>query len=190
MTGTSLWTLGAAFTLALCVGIVAADKAASALNFTVKDIDGKDVNLAEKYKGKVLLIVNVASKCGYTKQYSGLEALNDKYADKGLAILGFPCNQFGGQEPGSEQDIKDFCKTNYDVSFDLFSKVDVNGDHAAPLYKYLTSEQAPVVDKGPVKWNFEKFLVSREGKVIARYRSKVTPEEIARDIESELAKKG
>ncbi len=174
--------------LALTVGLIAAE-GAPALNQKVKDIKGNEVSLGQKYQGKVLLVVNVASRCGYTKQYSGLEALHEKYAEKGLAVLGFPCNQFGAQEPGTEQEIQEFCKAKYDVKFDLFSKIDVNGDSAAPLYKYLTSDAAPVADKGPIKWNFEKFLVARDGKVIARYRSKVTPEEIAKDIEAELAKK-
>ena len=153
---------------------------------TAKNIDGKDVKLGEKYAGKLLLVVNVASRCGYTKQYNGLQTLHEKYAEKGLAVLGFPCNQFGKQEPGSEEDIKEFCDANYGVEFDLFSKIDVNGDDAHPLYKYLTSDAAPVKDKGKVKWNFEKFLIDGEGNVIARYRSKVTPAQIAADIEKAL----
>jgi len=181
-------TLMLVCTLILSAGLLAADKAApgSALNFTVQDIDGTPVNLAEKYKGKVVLAVNVASECGYTKQYKGLEALHDKYSEQGLAVLGFPCNQFGGQEPGTEQEIKDFCKSKYDVSFDLFKKIEVKGDNASPLYKHLTA--ATPQDKGDVKWNFEKFLIGRDGKIVKRYRSKVTPEEIAGDIEAELAK--
>ena len=159
-----------------------------ALSHTVKDIDGKDVDLS-KYHGKVVLIVNVASKCGYTPQYKGLQALHEEHADEGLAILGFPCNQFGGQEPGSEADVKEFCEENYGVKFDLFSKVDVNGENASPLFKYLTSDEVPVADKGPVKWNFEKFLIGRDGKVIARFRSKDTPEQIEKAIEKALAAK-
>lgn len=156
---------------------------------TAKSIDGKDVKLGEKYAGKVMLVVNVASRCGYTKQYKGLQTLHEKYAEKGLAVLGFPCNQFGKQEPGSEEDIKEFCDANYGVEFDLFSKVDVNGKAAHPLYKYLTSEAAPVEDRGKVKWNFEKFLIDGKGNVVARYRSKVTPARIAADIEKALASK-
>lgn len=154
---------------------------------TAKDIDGNDIKLGEKYAGKVMLVVNVASKCGYTKHYKGLQALHEKYAEKGLAVLGFPCNQFGKQEPGSEEDIKEFCEANYGVEFDLYSKIDVNGDNAHALYKYLTSDAAPVKDKGAVKWNFEKFLIDGKGNVIARYRSKVTPAQIAADIEKALA---
>ena len=158
------------------------------LGYTVKDIDGKEVNLASKYGGKVVLIVNTASKCGYTKQYKGLQALHDKYAEQGLAILGFPCNQFGGQEPGSAQEIKDFCDAKFGVKFDLFAKIDVNGDAAAPLYKHLTSPDAPVADRGPVKWNFEKFLVGKDGQLIGRYRSKTTPEDLDALIAEALAK--
>ncbi len=139
------------------------------------------------YKGKVLLIVNVASKCGHTHQYMQLEQLHEKYATQGLAVLGFPCNQFGNQEPGTEAEIGDFCRRNYDVKFDLFSKVDVNGDSAVDLYKYLTSHAK---DAGPVKWNFEKFLISKKGQVVTRFRSAVRPDsdEVVRAIEAELAK--
>jgi glutathione peroxidase len=160
----------------------------SALAFTVKDIAGKEASLAEKYAGKVVLIVNVASKCGFTPQYKGLEALHEKYSAKGLSILGFPCNQFGGQEPGTNQEIQEFCQTKFNVKFDMFDKIDVNGDKASPLYKYLTGADAPVRDKGAVKWNFEKFLIGKDGQVIARYRSPVKPEDIDKDIEAALAK--
>jgi glutathione peroxidase len=159
-----------------------------ALGFLVKDISGKDVPLAQKYGGKVVLIVNVASKCGFTPQYKGLEELHEKYADKGLAVLGFPCNQFGGQEPGTNEEIQQFCQSKFNVQFDLFDKIDVSGDKASPLYKYLTGEQVPVADQGAVKWNFEKFLVGKDGQVVARYRSAVKPEQIAKDIEAALAK--
>jgi len=165
-----------------------ATRPASALAFTVKDIAGKDADLARKYAGKVVLIVNVASKCGYTPQYKGLEDLHEKYSAKGLAILAFPCNQFGGQEPGTNQEIQEFCQSKFNVKFDLFDKVDVSGDGASPLYKYLTGRDVPVKDQGPVKWNFEKFLTDKEGRVIARYRSAVKPEEIEKDIEAALAK--
>ncbi|MCE5276443.1 MAG: glutathione peroxidase [Planctomycetaceae bacterium] len=172
----------------VCRGEVAATRPASALAYTVKDMEGKDVVLADKYAGKVVLIVNVASKCGFTRQYKGLQELHDQYAAKGLAIAGFPCNQFGGQEPGDNKTIREFCESTYKVKFDLFDKIDVNGDQASPLYKYLTGETVPVADKGPVKWNFEKFLIGKDGQVIARYRSRVKPAQIAKDIEAALAK--
>jgi glutathione peroxidase len=156
---------------------------APALQFKMNDINGKPVDLAERYAGKVVLMVNVASRCGYTPQYKGLEALHQKYADKGLAVAGFPCNQFGSQEPGSSDDIKKFCEDNYDVDFDLYEKIEVNGDGAAPLYQHLTKTDG----QGAVKWNFEKFLIGRDGQVIRRYRSKVKPEQIADDIEKALA---
>jgi len=154
-----------------------------ALKYTMDNIDGEQVNLADKYGGQVVLAVNVASKCGYTKQYKGLQALHEKYADKGLAVLGFPCNQFGGQEPGSDEDIKQFCESKFDVTFDMFSKIEVNGDSAAPLYQHLKKAD----DGSDIKWNFEKFLIGRDGQVIKRYRSKVKPEQIAADIEKALA---
>jgi glutathione peroxidase len=144
------------------------------LQFKTKSLEGNDVDLAQ-YKGKVLLIVNTASKCGYTPQYKGLEALHEKYSKDGLAVLGFPCNQFHHQEPGSSQQIREFCTSKYKVSFDLFEKIDVNGPNKAPLYKWLESADATPSDPGPVGWNFEKFLVGRDGKVIARFRSAVGP---------------
>jgi len=161
---------------------------ASALDFTVKTITGEDVPLS-KYAGKVVLMVNVASKCGYTKQYADLQKIHEKYKDQGLVVLGFPCNQFGGQEPGTEAEIQQFCTTKFGVSFDMFAKVDVNGDNAAPLFAYLTSDKPAVSDKGPVKWNFEKFLIDRQGNAIARYRSKAVPtgEEMTAAIEKALA---
>lgn len=178
--------------MGLCPFAMVSDKHHAAptpqvLHFTVKDIDGHDVDLA-RYAGKVVLIVNVASKCGYTPQYKGLEALHEKYAPKGLAILAFPCNQFAHQEPGTPAQIKQFCDTKYHVKFDLFAKIDVNGPGAAPLYKYLTSGDAPVSDRGPVKWNFEKFLVSRDGRLLDRYRSRVTPEKLEEPIERALSR--
>lgn len=145
------------------------------LQFTMNDIDGNPVDLSQ-YKGKVVLIVNVASKCGHTKQYKGLQKLYTDHHEKGLVILGFPCNQFGGQEPGTEEEIAAFCEEKYGVTFPLFSKVDVNGKDAAPLFQYLTGDSAPLADKGPVKWNFEKFLINRQGELVQRFRSKVTPE--------------
>jgi glutathione peroxidase len=159
------------------------------LRHTVKSIQGEDVDLAARYRGKVVLFVNVASKCGYTKQYADLQALHEKYAERGLAVLGFPCNQFGGQEPGTEQQIQEFCSTKFSVTFDLFSKVEVNGDTASPLFKDLTNPQASVSDAGPVKWNFEKFLVDRQGRLIARYRSGTKPmdEKLVSAVEKALA---
>lgn len=154
---------------------------------TVKDIDGKLVKLSD-YSGKVLLIVNVASKCGYTKQYAGLEQIYREYKDKGFEILAFPCNQFGGQEPGTNEEIKDFCSTKFDVTFKLFDKIDVNGKDQSALYKILTDNE--ITGKADIKWNFEKFLVGKDGKIIERYTSKVEPtsEELTSAIEKELKK--
>ncbi len=154
---------------------------------TVKDIDGKDVNLSD-YKGKVLLIVNVASYCGYTKQYAGLEEIYKEYKDKGFEILAFPCNQFGEQEPGSNEEIKNFCSSKFDVSFKLFDKIDVNGKDKSPLYSILTDNE--VTGKADIKWNFEKFLIDKDGNVVARYSSKVEPtgKELISAIEKELRK--
>jgi glutathione peroxidase len=159
------------------------------LQFTMKSLVGQDVNLAQ-YQGKVLLIVNTASKCGFTPQYAGLERLHEKYAERGLAILGFPSNDFGHQEPGTDEQIGQFCKANYGVKFDMFSKVDVKGDNQCPLYQFLTGEQTDKPFAGEVKWNFEKFLISRDGRIVARFRSPVTPESgpLTNAIEAELAK--
>ncbi len=163
----------------------------TALNFTVKSLEGKDVDLAEKYHGKVVLIVNVASHCGNTKQYTPLQSLYSSHKDDGLVILGFPCNQFGQQEPGSAEEIKEFCTSNYKVSFDLFSKVEVNGDNAAPLYKYLTGAETDPQFSGKIPWNFEKFLIGRDGKVVARFKHSVSPDsaEVVAAIKKELEKK-
>lgn len=152
----------------------------------VKDIDGKDVKLAD-YKGKVLLIVNVASKCGFTPQYTGLETIYNKYKEKGFEILAFPCNDFGGQEPGTNEEIKEFCKTKFNVTFKLFDKVKVLGNEKSPLYARLINNS--VTEKGDIKWNFEKFLIDRNGNIVARFRSKVTPEseELTQTIEKELS---
>jgi glutathione peroxidase len=159
----------------------------AALNFTMNTIDGKPVELS-KYQGKVVLMVNVASQCGYTPQYKGLEELYTKYKDQGLVILGFPANNFGEQEPGSDSDIKDFCSKNYGVTFDMFSKVSVKGDDQCALYKFLTSSDTDPNHAGEVKWNFEKFLLSRDGMVVNRFRSKVAPDspEFVIAIEAEL----
>jgi len=153
--------------------------------FTMKTIDGKDQPLSS-YKGKVLIVVNVASKCGYTPQYENLEATYRKYKDRGLAILGFPANNFGAQEPGSDSEIKEFCKMNYDVTFDLFSKISVKGEGQHPLYKYLTTE-TPF--KGDVKWNFQKYLVDKRGNVVAMFptRTKPTDDAVVQKIEALLA---
>ena len=154
-------------------------------DFTVDDIHGKPVNL-DRYKGKALLVVNVASKCGFTPQYKGLEALYRKYKDKGLEVLGFPCNQFGAQEPGSEEEIATFCETNYDVTFPMFRKVDVNGDSAAPVYKFLKSAKPGLLGTEAIKWNFTKFLVDKEGNVVERYAPNTEPKDIAGAIEKLL----
>ncbi|WP_337864754.1 glutathione peroxidase [Ignavibacterium sp.] len=157
------------------------------LSVKVKDIDGKDVNLAD-YKNKVLLIVNVASFCGYTKQYAGLQDLYENYKDKGFEVLAFPCNQFGNQEPGTNEEIKNFCSSKYNVTFRLFDKIDVNGNNKSPLYALLTDN--PVTGKGDIKWNFEKFVIGKNGKIIARFPSSVEPtsDKIVSLIESELKK--
>ena len=161
------------------------------MSATVSDIAVQTINGADKklsdYAGKVLLIVNVASQCGYTPQYSGLEELNKKYGDKGLAVLGFPCNDFGSQEPGTNAEIAQFCETQYGVTFDMFDKVHAKGGDKHPLYQTLTNAVEP---KGDVAWNFEKFLINKQGEVVARYKSGVAPKDpqLIQDIEAELAK--
>ena len=152
------------------------------LDHTARTIDGAEHALAE-YAGKVLLIVNVASRCGFTPQYTGLESLWRRFADRGLVVLGFPCNQFGHQEPGSEAEIHSFCSTTYDVSFPLFAKVDVNGPAAHPLFADLKREAPGLLGSEAVKWNFTKFLVDRSGRTVKRYGSMDKPEAIAADIE-------
>ena len=149
--------------------------------FEVQTITGDKVALGS-YENQVMLIVNTASKCGFTPQYEGLEELFAKYKDKGLVVLGFPCNQFGRQEPGSESDIAEFCQLNYGVSFPMFSKVDVNGDDADPLFKYLKKSQKGLLGSEKIKWNFTKFLVNRDGKVIERFAPTVKPKDLAKDI--------
>lgn len=162
----------------------------SPLAFTMKSLDGKDVDLS-KYKGKVVMIVNTASECGLTPQYEQLQQLHEKYSDKGLAILGFPCNQFGKQEPGTALEIAQFCKENYGVQFDMFAKVDVNGPTQCALYKFLTSEETNGKFAGPITWNFEKFIIGRDGKVTHRFAPRVKPDapEVIDAIEAELKKK-
>jgi glutathione peroxidase len=153
----------------------------SAYDFTARTLQGVDKPLTE-YRGKVLLIVNVASHCGFTPQYTGLEALYRKYHERGFEILGFPCNQFGAQESGTEAEIGQFCSTTYDVTFPLFSKIDVNGDNAHPLYRYLKGEKPGVLGTEAIKWNFTKFLVDRDGKVVKRFGSADKPEAIDAEI--------
>jgi glutathione peroxidase len=169
----------------------AAASTAAPLNVTMKNIAGKEVNLAEKYQGKVVLLVNVASKCGNTPQYEQLQALHDKYADQGLAIVGVPCNQFRQQEQGTDAEILKFCTENYGVEFDMMSKVDVNGENAVPLYKYLTSKESNPKFGGNITWNFEKFLFNRDGQVVARFAPRTKPDaaEVVQALETELAKK-
>jgi glutathione peroxidase len=165
-------------------------KVSRPLSFTMKSLNGKGVDLSQ-YQGKVVMIVNVASKCGLTPQYEQLQALHKKYSKDGLAILGFPCNQFLSQEPGTAEEIKEFCRVNYGVSFDIFSKIDVNGDGACELYKSLTVLDTTPVGPGKISWNFEKFIISRHGEVIARFSPKTKPDdnEVLKVIEEELAKK-
>ena len=161
-----------------------------ALDFKMKTIDGKTVDL-EDYEGNVVLIVNTASQCGLTPHYKGLQALYQKYKDKGFVVLGFPCNQFGSQEPGTDAEISKFCSTKFNVTFPMFSKIDVNGEKAAPIYKHLTSVDAKPAGKGPITWNFCKFLIDRDGQVASRFKHSADPtgNEMVKAIESELQKK-
>jgi len=162
----------------------------AALAFTMNDIDGKPVDLST-YKGKVILMVNTASECGYTPQYEELQALYKKHKDAGLVILGFPANNFGEQEPGTNDEIKGFCTKTYGVTFPMFAKVSVKGDDQCPLYKFLTSSDSNPKFAGDIKWNFEKFLIGRDGEVVNRFSSKVKPsgEELTKAVAAELAKK-
>jgi glutathione peroxidase len=157
----------------------------SIYDFEAKTIDGTTQKL-DAYKGKALLIVNVASKCGFTPQYTGLEALQKKLKDKGFNVLGFPCDQFGHQEPGNEDEIKNFCSLTYDVTFPMFAKVEVNGDSAHPIYKYLKQEKTGFLGTGAIKWNFTKFLVDKNGNVVKRYAPTDKPEDIEKDIAAVL----
>ena len=150
-------------------------------DFSARDIDGNERSLAE-WRGKTMLIVNVASKCGFTPQYKGLETLWDNHRDDGVVVLGFPCDQFGHQEPGNEADIRNFCSTQYEVSFPMFSKIEVNGDNAHPLYKWLKKEGKGLLGSEAIKWNFTKFLIDRDGNVVRRYASIETPEKIEKDL--------
>lgn len=157
---------------------------ASIHDFTAKSLAGKDVALKD-FEGKVLLIVNTASACGFTPQYKGLEALQQKYGARGFSVLGFPCNQFGAQEPGDEAQIAQFCSTNYGVSFPMFAKIDVNGAGAHPLYKFLKDEKGGLLGSA-IKWNFTKFLVDRSGRVVSRHAPTTTPEALSKEIETLL----
>jgi len=175
------------FAALLLLQTVAA-RAGTIHDINVKDIDGEDTSLSA-YKGKVLLIVNVASKCGLTPQYKALEALQQKYKDKGLTVLGFPCNQFGGQEPGTNEEIKQFCSSKYNVTFPLFDKIDVNGEKRHPLYVALAGKESPF--PGDIKWNFNKFLIGKDGKILKRFEPRTTPDspEVTQDLEAALAAK-
>ena len=154
-------------------------------DFTATTLAGQEQHLSA-YEGKVVLVVNTASQCGFTPQYKGLEAVYEKYADQGLVVLGFPCNQFGGQEPGSDEEIGGFCEKNFGVTFPMFAKVEVNGDNAHPLFKWLRTEKGGLLGS-KIKWNFTKFLVGRDGQVLKRYGSTTSPEKITGDIEKALA---
>lgn len=157
----------------------------SIYDFHAKTLDGKDLDMSV-YKGDVLVIVNTASKCGFTNQYEGLQELHKKFNSRGLKVLGFPCNQFGSQEPGSEAEIGAFCQKNYGVEFQMFEKIDVNGANAHPIYKYLTSEAKGLAGTEAIKWNFTKFLLDKNGKVLKRYAPDVKPLDMVKDIEAQL----
>lgn len=154
--------------------------------FKVKDALGKEVDLS-RYKGKAVLIVNVASKCGFTNQYEGLEKLSKQFGEQGLAVVGFPCNQFGAQEPGNNEDIQAFCKMDYGVTFPVMAKIDVNGKTADPLYEFLKSSSPGILGTEAIKWNFTKFLIGKDGKVIQRFAPQIKPEDLNKDIEKVLS---
>jgi glutathione peroxidase len=166
----------------------AQSQSAGIYTYTAKALDGKDIKLSD-YRGKVLLVVNTASACGFTPQYAELEKLHEKYSGEGLVVLGFPCNQFGHQEPGSSGDIANFCQKNYGVQFQMFDKIDVNGKDTHPLYKFLKENAPGVLGSEGIKWNFTKFLIDKNGHVVKRYAPSVKPLEIADDIEKELKAK-
>ena len=165
-------------------------KVPAALNFKMRSLGGKEVDLS-KYQGKVVMVVNVASKCGLTPQYGQLQALYEKYSEKGLAILGFPCNQFGAQEPGTADEIEEFSRVNYGVTFDMFGKIEVNGDGACPLYKHLTALETKPKGPGKISWNFEKFIIGRSGEVVARFAPPTKPDdpEVLKVIAAEVTKR-
>ena len=156
-------------------------------DFTAKALSGEDVSLAD-FRGKVLLIVNTASKCGFTPQYAGLEKLHEELSPRGFAVLGFPCNQFGQQEPGDAQEIQKFCSLSYNVTFPMFAKIDVNGANAHPLYEFLKGEKSGLLGIEAIKWNFSKFLVDQQGRVVERYAPTTTPASLKGDIEALLAR--
>ena len=158
----------------------------SAFDFTATDLHGRDQSLAQ-YRGRVLLIVNTASACGFTPQYAGLQRLHEDYAERGLVVLGFPCNQFGAQEKGSEAEIAQFCDSRFGVRFPMMGKIEVNGEHAHPLYRWLTAEAPGVLGTKSIKWNFTKFLVGRDGQVIRRYAPQDAPSKLTVDVEQALA---
>jgi len=179
-------TVGCAVALLSGVGM-AEEK--TALDYEVETLSGKKVELSE-YKGKVVLMVNVASRCGATPQYAALQSLYKKHKDDGLVVIGFPCNQFGKQEPGSAEDIQEFCTKKYSVTFPMMAKIEVNGDGATPLYKHLTKVETKPKEAGPVGWNFEKFLIGKDGNVVARFGTPVKPNDpkVVKAIQEELAK--
>jgi glutathione peroxidase len=165
-----------AVAVSMAGGVLAADKGAGVLGHKMKTLAGKDVDLGQ-YKGKVVLVVNVASRCGATPQYKGLQAMYEKYKDQGLVVLGVPCNQFGKQEPGSAAEISEFCTSKYNVTFDMLEKVDVNGEGACAFYKELTAVDTKPKGAGPIGWNFEKFIIGRDGQVASRFGTRVAPED-------------
>ena len=173
------------FILLLMMSQLFGGDAMNIYDIEVKNIDGQTIKL-EKYKNRVMLIVNVASNCGYTNQYAGLQELHEKYNTQGLSVLGFPCNQFLSQEPGTEEEIKNFCMSSFGVSFDMFSKIDVNGADTHPLYVHLKENASGILGSEAIKWNFTKFLVDKNGKVLKRYAPSTTPKEIEQDIKNLL----
>lgn len=175
---------GVTYWIMVCNNVEEKSMAVSVHEFKVKAMNGSEKKLAD-YQGKVLIIVNVASKCGFTKQYKSLQALYEKYRGRGFEILGFPCNQFGSQEPGTHQEIEQFCQVNFGVTFPLFAKIEVNGNNADPLYRFLTQNAPGLITDG-IKWNFTKFLVDQNGKVVKRFAPQTDPESIAADIEKLL----
>jgi len=172
--------------LSIILSLLQGETMDSIYDIEVKSIDGKKFTLGEKYKNRVLLIVNVASQCGYTNQYEGLQKLHEKYHSKGLSILGFPCNQFMNQEPQDEKAIKNFCMTSFGVKFDMFSKIEVNGKNTHPLYQLLKKKATGLLGSEAIKWNFTKFLVDQKGRVVARYSPSTKPQELEKEIEALL----
>lgn len=166
------------------IGVVMSEQK-NVYSFHAKSLNGEEIPL-EKFQGKALLIVNVASKCGFTPQYEGLEAIYKKYKDRGFEILAFPCNQFGAQEPGDAEEIKNFCKLTYDVTFPMFQKIDVNGENAHPLYKFLKSEEKGLLGTEGIKWNFTKFLIDKKGHVVERFAPTTKPQDLEKDIKKIL----